>query len=255
MKQSNVIGALSAYLLFLNLFSSSVHAAALVSGQGTWETTLMPRDLDGDTNTSEAYYDVVLDITWLADTNYALSSGYDATGRMKWTPANTWAAGLDPYASGITGWRLPTVTDTGAPGCDYAYSGTDCGYNVDTTTGEMASMFYDTLGNLGYLDTSGSGPQPDYGVSNTGPFFNLKSSFYWSGSDVPSAFIDFAWYFDFDRGAQNDASQAALYYAWAVHDGDVGVPAVWPTPIPATVWLFGSGLLGLIGISRRKKAA
>ena len=26
-------------------------------------------------------------------------------------------------------------------------------------------------------------------------------------------------------------------------------------PIPAAVWLFGSGLLGLIGISRRKKAA
>ena len=39
MKQSNVIGALSAHLLFLSLFSSFVHAAALVSGQGTWETT------------------------------------------------------------------------------------------------------------------------------------------------------------------------------------------------------------------------
>ena len=28
-----------------------------------------------------------------------------------------------------------------------------------------------------------------------------------------------------------------------------------PVPIPAGVWLFGSGLIGLIGISRRKKAA
>ena len=26
-------------------------------------------------------------------------------------------------------------------------------------------------------------------------------------------------------------------------------------PIPPTIWLFGSGLLGLVGISRRKKAA
>ena len=25
-------------------------------------------------------------------------------------------------------------------------------------------------------------------------------------------------------------------------------------PVPAAVWLFGSGLLGLIGIARRKKA-
>jgi len=28
-----------------------------------------------------------------------------------------------------------------------------------------------------------------------------------------------------------------------------------PVPVPAAVWLFGSGLLGLIGIARRKKAA
>jgi hypothetical protein len=28
-----------------------------------------------------------------------------------------------------------------------------------------------------------------------------------------------------------------------------------PIPVPAAVWLFGSGLLGLIGIARRKKAA
>jgi hypothetical protein len=28
-----------------------------------------------------------------------------------------------------------------------------------------------------------------------------------------------------------------------------------PVPVPAAVWLFGSGLLGLIGIARRKKTA
>ncbi len=28
-----------------------------------------------------------------------------------------------------------------------------------------------------------------------------------------------------------------------------------PVPIPAAVWLFGSGLLGLIGFSKRKKVA
>ena len=26
-------------------------------------------------------------------------------------------------------------------------------------------------------------------------------------------------------------------------------------PVPAAVWLFGSGLLGLVGMARRKKAA
>ena len=33
---------------------------------------------------------------------------------------------------------------------------------------------------------------------------------------------------------------------------DVSISAV---PVPAAAWLFGSGLLGLAGISRRKKAA
>ncbi|MEN8108325.1 MAG: VPLPA-CTERM sorting domain-containing protein [Pseudomonadota bacterium] len=33
----------------------------------------------------------------------------------------------------------------------------------------------------------------------------------------------------------------------------VSLPAI--IPLPAAIWLFGSGLLGLIGISRRKKAA
>jgi len=35
-------------------------------------------------------------------------------------------------------------------------------------------------------------------------------------------------------------------------------PSMWveiaPVPVPAAVWLFGSGLLGLIGVARRKKA-
>jgi hypothetical protein len=26
-------------------------------------------------------------------------------------------------------------------------------------------------------------------------------------------------------------------------------------PLPAAVWLFGSGLMGLVGVSRRRKAA
>jgi len=35
----------------------------------------------------------------------------------------------------------------------------------------------------------------------------------------------------------------------------VNYDAVSPVPLPAAVWLFGSGLLGLIGIRRRKEAA
>ena len=43
-------------------------------------------------------------------------------------------------------------------------------------------------------------------------------------------------------------SFANMYYDNIVID-------VAPVPVPAAVWLFGSGLIGLIGIARRRKAA
>jgi len=236
-------GALCASLLMV---ASGLVQAAPVSGQGTWETTLRGRDLDGNLATLEAYYDTVLDITWLADANYAGTT-------MNWTTANSWAAGLDPYGSGITGWRLPTVTDIGASGCTYGAgnaffgAGGDCGYNVDTSTGEMASMFYDTLGNLAYYDTAGNVAQPGWGLTNTGPFSNVQSFYYWSATEyAPNT--NYARNFDMGFGYQDASNKINSYYAWAVHSGDVGAPVV---PVPAAAWLFGSGLLGLVGMARR----
>jgi len=40
----------------------------------------------------------------------------------------------------------------------------------------------------------------------------------------------------------------STYYAWSVHSGDVGA-----VPVPAAVWLFGSGLIGLVGFQDAKK--
>ena len=122
---------------------------------GTVQAALQGRDLNGSIDSFEAYYDTDLNITWLANAN--------VNGPMSWTAANTWAANLSivDAVNNITygNWRLPTVTDTGTPGCDNAYSGTDCGYNVNTATGEMAHLFYDELGNKAYYNTAGVGPR------------------------------------------------------------------------------------------------
>ena len=42
------------------------------------------------------------------------------------------------------------------------------------------------------------------------------------------------------------------YEVWDIHLSQLSAPAI---PIPAAVWLFGSGLLGLVGVARRKKVS
>lgn len=236
--------ALTATFLLLNLLSNSAYAVA-VSGQGTWESTLHGRDLDGDRTTFEAYYDTSLDITWLADANYVKTSGRHSNGRNIWFHQNNWANNLDVH--GVKGWRLPTIIDTGNIGCDYSdLGGTDCGYNVDTGTSEMAHLWFETLGNLAYNDTSGNSNQPGWGLTNTGPFENLQDGVYWSGTEYAPNPVNEAWAFNAIYGYQGYTVKSATYYAWAVRSGDVGHV---PIPVPAAVMLFSSGLIGLLGLA------
>ena len=230
--KAKAFGALGVGLL--GAFSMTAHAGVL---QG--------RDLNSD-GTFDAYYDTTLDITWLADANYAGS-------KMTWNDARTWASSLNIY--GYTGWRLPTMIDqypSGGTNCNKAYDGTDCGYNVDTvgTDGtiysELASMFYDTLGNLAIYDTNGK-EQDGWGLKNTGPFTNLQADAYWFGL-IYTPDGDNSWDFNFRDGFQYAHNQSELKYAWAVRSGDIT-----PVPIPATAWLFGSGLIGLLGALRFKR--
>ncbi|WP_177433228.1 hypothetical protein [Thiohalobacter thiocyanaticus] len=231
-----------------------------VSGQGTWETTLQGRDLDGNAATTEAYYDTVLDVTWMADVFYAGTE-------MTWSDANAWAATLDPYGSGITGWRLPyanPIDGTTANDENFSYIGTeDRGTNISapgtmyagSTANELAHMSFNTLGNLSYCDpslsttSSCSGPQPGWGISNTGPFSNVKHAYFWTAMEYAPDNDHYAWHFDMSYGNNAPGYKYGNYQSWAVHDGDVGASVV---PIPAAAWLFGSGLLGLIGIARKK---
>jgi len=52
-----------------------------------------------------------------------------------------------------------------------------------------------------------------------------------------------------DVGEQIRAIKTSGIYAWAVRSCDVSA-----VPVPAAVWLFGTGFLGLIGVARRKAA-
>ena len=249
--KSLLLGAVSVFILSL----SPLPAYAIgVSGQGTWESTLQGRDLDGDASTFEAYYDTVLNITWLADTNPA--------GLMGWTRANAWAEALD--VNGVTGWRLPTNTPVNGISFNTTVSTdgtTDSGTATTTTDGadggwrdvegnsvsEMGHMFYVTLGNVGQCDPALPWcTEPiDYGLTNTGPFSDFLFH-YWSGAELDSSY---AWEFGLNFGTQFSTRKSFGLFVWPVRPGDIGA-----VPLPAAVWLFGSGLIGLIAIARRKKS-
>lgn len=120
------------------------------------------------------------------------------------------------------------------------------GSAVTTVYSEMASLFYDTLGNLGFYDTSGNSQTGD-GLTNTGPFSNFQPNRFWSELEY-ALNTDRAWTFNFNNGVQNDGYKPGGMYALAVRPGDVST-----VPVPAAVWLFGSGLIGLLGLARRKR--
>ena len=176
-----------------------VLALGLISG--TAQAALQGRDLNGSAGSFEAYYDTDLDITWLADANYAKTSGYDADGLMTPAAANTWAANLS-FTNGVhtyDNWRLPTVNPVNGTSFNYIDTlngSTDYGYNISkpgtvyagSTGSEMAYMFYNTLGNPAYYTPAGAVSGCFVNSSNTcldnvGPFANLQPYVYWSATE------------------------------------------------------------------------
>jgi len=242
------------------LITTGLIAASLVSGAA--QAALEGRDLNGSAGSFEAYYDTDLDITWLADANYAQTSGYDADGLMNWATANTWAANLS-FTDGVNvydDWRLPTVEPVNGSTFNYnsSYNGsTDYGYNVSeqgtafagSTGSEMAHLFYDTLNNKGYCPVSTNcspAGQTGWGLTNKGPFSNLQANHYWSATEyAPST--DFAWSFAMGDGWQFAGYKGYGYSALAVSPGDVAA-----VPEAQTYALMLAGL-GLIGWRARRR--
>ena len=168
-------------------------------------------------------YDDVLDITWTQDAVHDYQTS--------WNNQVAWAAGYSKTHSvygTFDDWRLPT-TLTPDPTCSATWGPN--GYNC--TGSEMGHLFY-----VDGISTS----QP-------GPFNYVLPNFsYWSGTAIDDFVPIYAWLFDFSTGGQRALPMSTHGYAWAVRDGDIAASAV---PLPAAVWLFGSGL-GLLGWVRKR---
>lgn len=226
-------------IVLLTIITMTTSAVA-IGGQGTWESTLKGRDLDGNASTIEAYYDTVLDITWLADAGAAGTI-------LSWSDARNWAANLK--IKGFRNWRLPRTQPVN--GSTYNYNNefdgsSDYGYSISalgttyagSTGSELAHMYYNTLGNLAYWDSTGTVVQTGWhnGIPNAGPFSNVVNTVFWSETGyAPNT--DDAWSLSFYGGNQWPRDKNLGSSVWAVHDGDIGKSAATPPPAPEVLTL------------------
>lgn len=183
-------------------------------------------------------YDTDLNVTWLADANYAFTSGYDqqdfTDGLMTYAYAMAWADQLT--YGGFIDWRLPTTLQPDAT-CANQYSFGSGQFNC--TGSEMGHLFYNELGSVA---GNGSVHNANYNL-----FTNLSLDQYWSSTPV-ATLANYSWQFNFLDGNQYVQLKTGAIRAMAVHPGDIGATTV---PIPAAGWLLGSGLLALVRLGRR----
>jgi hypothetical protein len=218
-------------------------AAALLASFGVAQAApvaLQGRDINGNAvaanDTSAVFeYDANLGLTWLRDWNYAGTA-------MTWSEAMTWASTLKVGA--FAGWALPTI-DAGDTSCSEnfnpggGYPTQYFGYNC--TGSAMGYLYYTELSNLA------GGPLPGTGPLHTGPFQQVQSTSYWSGTEY-APLPGIAWSFRTTVGSQTNDNKRRALYAVAVRPGDVAASV--PEPQTWAMMLLG---LGAVLLARRKR--
>lgn len=240
----------------MKLAQTLLAAAVLLSAAGAAQANLISA-LGG-----QVVNDTDLNITWLANANlsatntFGLATGVDlgpnagvtnvgpstiySNGAMTWGGALKWIGAMNAANYlGYHDWRLPTTLQPDAT-CQYQNGGVSDGYNC--TGSEMGHLFYNELGGAtvsSILTTHNA---------NLSLFQNVQSYYYWSGTEY-APYTYGAWFFDSNDGDQIAGYKDSYMLALAVRPGQVAA-----APVPGAAWLLGSGLLGLIGVARRRLA-
>ena len=175
--------------------------------------------------------------TYTLSANDFLTSDIYA-GRMTWFGAKAWVNYLNytNYA-GTNTWRLPFTVDPGAA------------YQPFQHVFAESEELFNQLGKV-----SGCNLTTCHN-SNFDIFSNLKDAAFWSLTEY-SLNADYAWgfYTVSSHGYGSFPSNKwGVVNSFAVSPGQIG--ALSAVPVPGAVWLLGSGVMGLVGLRRRKATA
>jgi hypothetical protein len=200
-------------------------------------------------------YDDVLNITWMADANYGITSGWfdpqaTVNGAVDWFDAQLLPAYLS-YVNygGYHDWRLPSALKLDGSGVE----DNSCGGPVwPCGNSELSFMFYHNMdAQYGHSILEGRN------TANLALFKNLQPYEFWT--NTPFLSLQFLYTFRFDTGtfsfADNGYSDTGgLAIPWAVRDGDVIEVSAVPEPQTAALMLAGVGLAGWAARRRRPGA-
>lgn len=194
-------------------------------------------------------------LIWDDDNNGNSVVWLDYTNRhLLWAYQNDWAAALGSSLSynidpgytvtwGNAAWRLPRIVN--GP-YTFGYDGTTTGgYNINSS--EIGHLYYEELSNLGKIAIDGTYPQPGWGLNNTENFENLNGLAWYASGTVNSEISGMVWSYDLSSGLQKtNFIGNGRYAGLAIRSGQVSA-----APVPAAVWLLGTGFVGLVGARRK----
>lgn len=224
-------------ILFIAIMPGMAQATLITIGTATYNGQDYNLIWDNDNNGNS--------VVWLDYSN----AGTDWVNQVAWASSLN-AAGVLIYNIdsaysvdwGAGSWRLPASVD--GPYSNGFDGTTTFGYNI--TSSEMGHLFYEELGNLGRYDTLGN-LQSGWGLTNTADFENLIESYYWSGTEYASD-TSSAHTFRPSDGPQQSALKINPLYGIAIRSGQVST-----VPVSGSIWLFGIGLTGLMGLGRFRR--
>jgi hypothetical protein len=201
--------------------SGAAYAAPVFQGRLADGTASDTCTVSGPTKCT-MFYNTTLDITILND--WGIGAGtWSATAAAGSAQALAESAGF--AATGLSGWVLPTGDGDAPAGTQNQY------LSIMNDVGGSVWQLQDQFDNVQYSDL-----------------------YYWSSTEYTWAsdedgLLNDVWFFN---GNQGPMPTYFSFWAVAVRPGDVAAAAS-TVPVPAAAWLFGSGLLGLVGVARKRR--